>query len=42
MSLLSPEELQAIAPYIDADTGKVNLLGLSELRLLGFFDEVGS
>lgn len=41
MSLLSPEEHQAIAPFIDADTGKVNLLGLSEQRMLGFFAALG-
>ena len=39
--MLSPEEQEGLKPYIDADTGKVNLLGLSDDQMLGFFAVLG-
>lgn len=39
--MLSAEEKQAISPFIDADTGKVNLLGLSHQSMVDFFAALG-
>lgn len=39
--MLSAEEKQAISPFIDADTGKVNLLGLSHQNMIDFFAALG-
>lgn len=39
--MLSAEEKQAIAPFIDKDTGKVNLLGLSHQQMVDFFAALG-
>ena len=40
-SLVSPAQQKAITPFIDPDTNKVNLLGLSETQLQGFFIALG-
>src|SRR5690554_2586302 len=39
--MLNTEEQQAIARFIDKDTGKVNLLGLSYQEMLEFFSVFG-
>lgn len=39
--MLSTEERLAITPFIDPDTGKVNLLGLSYEQMLAFFAVIG-
>lgn len=39
--MLNAEERQAIEPFIDKDTGKVNLLGLSYEEMLAFFSVFG-
>lgn len=39
--MLSAEEKQAIAPFVDKDTGKVNLLGLSHQQMVDFFAALG-
>lgn len=39
--MLTPAEQEGIAPFIDADTGKVNLLGLSQPQMEAFFDVLG-
>lgn len=39
--MLSTEERLAITPFIDPDTGKVNLLGLSYEQMLAFFAAIG-
>lgn len=39
--MLSAEEKQAIAPFVDNDTGKVNLLGLSHQQMVDFFAALG-
>lgn len=39
--MLSPAEQEGIQPFIDADTGKVNLLGLSQQKMEDFFAVLG-
>ncbi len=39
--MISPQEQEGLKPFIDPDTGKVNLLGLSDVQMIEFFAVLG-